>query len=569
MNKSAVVLLFSSFLAASSAFADAFSSVTNLKNAAAPQWGLASVHGTLMPDGTVLFIGTQRSEQSPTSGPDFVARYSVVPAGVPVPDTQELMLETVPFDCTDNCVFPGPDGTWTAADGLFCAGHTLLEDGTFFALSGSRFWSHIPTVPDDPNVGVLVGLDYNLTFNANSNNWTRLPGQLLSPGSSGLHGRWYGTAIRLADRRILEISGYDQVAVFLDGVLLPGTQAFNISVEAYDPNNPTDPRNLLSDEASTPEGIFNSDYTHAFQMPFPLESGQDVIMLGESGEPFLMEPSTTPKWLPVGQIRPGLSGGASPGHGQSTLMLPLRLTQQEWGYALGAIMTIGGGGEDHEHFADIYDLINGGWQSQRIDIGLHRHHPSTVILPDGSIFVIGGHGGGAVSAAPLSGALLTPSATGFTVTATAEMSTPRGYHTVTLLLPDGRVLVGGGRTGGVGDISDEQPTLEYYEPDYMNGPRPSIISAPQEIRYDEPFAMQFSGASNVDELVLLSLGSMTHSFDANQRSIELFHSQVTADIVYGYLAGGERFTPPGYYMLFLLDENRVPSEAKIVKVTRP
>jgi hypothetical protein len=71
--------------------------------------------------------------------------------------------------------------------------------------------------------------------------------------------------------------------------------------------------------------------------------------------------------------------------------------------------------------------------------------------------------------------------------------------------------------------------------------------------------------------VLVGLGSMTHSFDANQRVVQLPVGQVQ-DLgggSYRVIAGGPKdshMAPPGQYMLFVLDANRVPSEAKIVRV---
>jgi hypothetical protein len=92
---------------------------------------------------------------------------------------------------------------------------------------------------------------------------------------------------------------------------------------------------------------------------------------------------------------------------------------------------------------------------------------------------------------------------------------------------------------------------------------------PHDIHYDTPFTVRFSGTGAPSELVMIALGSMTHSFDANQRSVELFHVQVSADEALGVVVGGERFAPPGHYMLFLLDENRRPSRGTIVRVSRP
>ena len=64
----------------------------------------------------------------------------------------------------------------------------------------------------------------------------------------------------------------------------------------------------------------------------------------------------------------------------------------------------------------------------------------------------------------------------------------------------------------------------------------------------------------------MGLGSMTHSIDMNQRYVQL----AVTDSGSGYLevltpADGMT-APPGDYMLFLLDENRIPSVARIVRL---
>ncbi len=552
--------------------ADSFSPVIPLRNASTAGYGLSPVHGSLLRDGSVLFIGAQRKDGTnvaPVVGPKFTARYSVVPTGSAWPALQSLRPEFVPYDCGPGCVGPGDKGTWRVDDTVMCAGHTLLSDGSFFAVSGTRFWNF---QPDDPKVApysVAFGLDHNFHYNPTTAVWTRLPGRLLAPGDSNQHGRWYGTATRLADGRVLSTSGFDLVGAVINDKVIYGTQTFNVSVEAFDPGNAANPRQILSDKASTPPNIFNVDYTHVFQFPFPLGGGQDVLMIGMSGDPIFMSPTTTPNWLPTGQIRPGMMHGYPPLHGSATLMLPLRLTPRQWGYNLGAIMVVGGGGIAMQSSADVYDAAAGAWAPNSIAIGEPRHHPSTVLLPDGRVFVIGGHNmTDGTMPHPVGGVMLTPSATGYTASPTAAMAASRGYHAVALLLPDGRVLVAGGRSGGADSDSDERPNAEYYHPDYMTGPRPAIVAAPQEIRYDQPFTMSFSGAKAASELVLMGTGSMTHSFDANQRSVQLAHSQTGPNSVVGMVVGGERFAPPGIYMLFLLDENRRPSTAVMVRVAR-
>ena len=44
----------------------------------------------------------------------------------------------------------------------------------------------------------------------------------------------------------------------------------------------------------------------------------------------------------------------------------------------------------HESHADIYDPFNDEWKP-RVDMVVPRHHPSTVLLPDGRILILAGH----------------------------------------------------------------------------------------------------------------------------------------------------------------------------------
>ena len=72
------------------------------------------------------------------------------------------------------------------------------------------------------------------------------------------------------------------------------------------------------------------------------------------------------------------------------------------------------------------------------------------------------------------------------------------------------------------------------------------------------------------EAVLMGLGSMTHSFDMNQRYVELEITQsipiLSQHILTIEAPADDRVAPPGQYMLFVLDDDRIPSEARIVKV---
>ena len=155
-------------------------------------------------------------------------------------------------------------------------------------------------------------------------------------------------------------------------------------------------------------------------------------------------------------------------------------------------------------------------------------------------------------------------------TGDAAMGEPRGYHGVALLLPDGRVFIAGGRTGGSDSAEDEKPNFRYLYPPYMSPreappPRPAITSAPATVRYAGNFSISFSGGP-ISEVVLMSLGSMTHSFDASQRYVQLAIASASGTAAQIVAPPNSQTAPPGYYMLFALNQNRVPSVARFLRI---
>lgn len=64
----------------------------------------------------------------------------------------------------------------------------------------------------------------------------------------------------------------------------------------------------------------------------------------------------------------------------------------------------------------------------------------------------------------------------------------------------------------------------------------------------------------------MGLRSMTHSFDANQRHVQLKIISDTGSDLVNEGPATSSWTPAGYYMLFLLTADRVPSVAKILQV---
>jgi len=104
----------------------------------------------------------------------------------------------------------------------------------------------------------------------------------------------------------------------------------------------------------------------------------------------------------------------------------------------------------------------------------------------------------------------------------------------------------------------------------MSEPRPYIWAlGNEEINYATQNHAIWISDTPIAEVVLIALGSMTHSIDMNQRYVQLHSINIPIEGTnYGYIIfnGPEnsRVAPAGDYMLFVLDENRVPSLAMMV-----
>jgi len=92
-----------------------------------------------------------------------------------------------------------------------------------------------------------------------------------------------------------------------------------------------------------------------------------------------------------------------------------------------------------------------------------------------------------------------------------------------------------------------------------------ISSAPSQLSYGQNFTVQTPDAARIAKVSLIRFGSVTHDINMSQRFLPLT-----------FLAGSGTLTvtapvnanlaPPGYYMLFLINNKGVPSVAQFVQL---
>jgi hypothetical protein len=141
---------------------------------------------------------------------------------------------------------------------------------------------------------------------------------------------------------------------------------------------------------------------------------------------------------------------------------------------------------------------------------------------------------------------------------------PRGYHSSSFLLPDGRVMSVGDNPGN----GTYNHNVSLYTPPYLlKGPRPQITSVidgewtygdTQRITVDRPIA----------KAELIRPAAVTHSSDPNQRFVDL-PMTVDGNNVDLNVTSNPNLAPPGWYMLFAVDANGVPSVAEWVRLGGP
>ncbi len=393
---------------------------------------------------------------------------------------------------------------------VFCAGHSVLPDGRVFVTGGTMWGTH-----------AFAGAHETTFFEPRSSGWSRGPTMEFA--------RWYPTNLTLPDGDVLIVSGTDT------------NEKPVTAIERYDVAAST----LATLPASADKLV--SEYPRLHVLP-----NGTVFMAGQEGETFLLDPNAA-QWTFVEEMNFGdrYSG--------TSVLLP----------GLQKVLALGGNEIDPEapvlgttpptETAEIIDFSQPAphW---RYTSPMHyaRQHANAVLLPDGTVLVVGGGQSGLYKKPVRQSELFDPETETWTLLAT--QTAPRAYHSAAVLLPDGRVLSTGMDSG------KWKRSGEVYSPPYLfKGPRPVIASAPAAVAYGSTFAVTTPDAADVSKAALLRPGSATHSVNFEQRYVALGFSASGDQVTVTAPAGGN-IAPPGWYMLFLVGANGVPSVASWVHV---
>jgi galactose oxidase-like protein/glyoxal oxidase-like protein len=385
---------------------------------------------------------------------------------------------------------------------LFCSGHAMTSTGQLFVAGGHISDAH--------------GLPDANTYTPGTATWTSLP-----PMS---HGRWYPTVTELPNGQFLVVGGKDQNGLTVTiPELWTGTAWKELTAAAR--TFPYYPRNFVAPNSK-------------------------IFYAGEQRTTRYFNPLGTNGWSKVADRLYGTRD-----YGSAVMYLP------------GKILYVGGGRTTATAETIDLNVATPVWKWTG-SMAYPRRHLNATVLPTGEVLVTGGVSGTSFNETSMGVrvAEIWNPATGVW-TQLASNAVTRGYHATSILLPDGRVL----HTGS-GDALDDngnpypdERSGELFSPPYLfKGPRPTITSGPADRFYGGIATIGTPAPAEITKVSLIAIGSATHAFDSNQRFLWLTFTRTSTAL--SVKMPTKNLAPPGYYMLFVLNGNDVPSVGRMIRL---
>lgn len=538
------------------------------------------VHISLLPDGRLLYWGRDK-----TNEPGNPARDGLDVTGY----SNTYWLDPLYLD------HPGYTTTkLNTTTNLFCSGHTFLPDGRLLVTGGHK--RAVPTAGVDPlpnptpeiiypaDSQYVEGLGENAIniFDYKTDQW-----QLEPTGMD--FGRWYPFNVTLGTGETLIIAGTFWNNPHLSR--LPSSQV-NREIEIRDLQGNL--RKLTTDSTSPQIRYYPYlSLTHQGKVFISKPvSSSDAFETSRMIDPYAPHPSGQ------GSGVYSIVGTPAEKHFEGTSVM----------YEPGKVLLLGGsagglGGAQSAN-AEYIDFTSSNIQWQPAGtMSRARQYATSTVLPDGNVLITGGTScpGVNVLTCP-NGAvhvpeLWNPTSKTFQQLGATPSQIPRVYHSIALLLSDGRVMVGGGGLPAAeGEMASgifcqnvhprDSPVqcrkfghkdVEIFSPPYLynsNGTeavRPVITNAPETLSYGQTIDIGIGDVSSTDikEVVLIRLPSVTHTYNQDQRRVSLGTPTATsADSIRVAGPANGNICPPGPYMMFLISNNgrNTPSEAKIIRI---
>ncbi|MEX0732011.1 MAG: galactose oxidase early set domain-containing protein [Aquisalimonadaceae bacterium] len=392
--------------------------------------------------------------------------------------------------------------------------------------------------------------------------------------------RWYPTAVTMPDGRVLILSGTDQ-----DTSVGPGnTGITKVRKDVPEVYNPRTDSTIALENAKKLQSMYPRSFVTQtgtgwndwkvcsvgeVEPPLPGEPGGPGLggfdPWNYNGNTYCLDVQAAlndpDRDVPAGNHWDFVDTASAAHYGGASAQIVRINADGTWSQQ---VYVFGGGGIATAEFIDFSDP-EPSWQ-QIDDLATPVNQNNAVILPDGKILVVGGRAGGVDN---LRYQLYDPTDGSRSDLISSQI--PRHDHSTLLVMPNAGVWVMGTNRTDLLPSEEEDlavPVLEYYQPPYLfQGPRPELLQAPGKIQYQQKFQLRVSEtAGEIGSVVLLRTGPITHNWSWGNQYVSLPFMRlpngrllVDAPPLPGLAVAGD-------YMLFVVDENGVPSDGKQIRL---
>ncbi len=483
---------------------------------ASQSWPIVSIHVTLLPDGSVLTFGSPVG-QGAQDGRTFVRWDPWTGTQTTTPNSQN-----VNSFCAAAMLQPQTGGL------LVSGGNEALQSTTFDYRTGT------PT----------------------------------TESSSLASDRWYATMTMLPDGRTLITGG-----------------SFPYAINVW--QNP-DSQQSLNDVSMTPEiytpgvgwsSLFGANSREAFgpdhnRWWYPHQwVAPDGNVFGISSEKWWrLDPSGLGSILSFGDFKTGQDDTTRPNIGPTATAVM---------FDVGRVLQVGGNGYTNEQStvsserATVLDISGGAPVITDVtSMQFRRQWLNSIVDPTGKVIVTGGsqHNNQGDPDAVYQAEQWDPDTGNWSPLASASII--RNYHSTTVLLEDGAIFSSGG--GVPGPVTNFN--YEIFYPPYLfesaTGPdlladRPRMVSIDDtSFGYDVGFQIEMADGRTISRVAFIGLSTTTHSFNMGQRYVPADFSQAD-NVLTVATPPNANLAPPGYYLVFAVDDAGVPSRGFIVRLADP
>ena len=532
-------------------------------------WNVTAIHSILLPDETVMTFGTFAVDKinDENNSEDIRSNKKIT-----LTDGREMERDAGKHQWEGHDVNSGIDfDIWDPKKGVdlnshilfkqpvvmdaFCSIVRVLDNNNVFILGGNK--NYDTEIPDGSNMSMIYNVQdkkFELSKNLNFK-------------------RWYGSAVITGDNKLIVFGGVNRsvskgyipstIPELIDlnnidqgWMPLEQSQSDDLFGDNENQREWSYPRTFLASDGNIVGISYNKIWTMDLKNDFRITKTGEIPLVksGISRIEKFQNPNIESSEIENLKL---LTIGSPVGDTNSVLMIDK-----------DKILVFGGkqNGKSYAPSNKVY-LIDFSDSFKPIikelnSMSYARSNANATILPDGNIFINGGH-----SYNDLEFSVLNPEIYNPITQNSKEMGSAyfrRNYHASSLLLPDGRILTAGG------DVWN----AEIFYPPYLFtkdinnktilAERPEIIELNKTLKRGNTEKIKVKG--DISKVTLISTGSVTHAQGSESKFRNIDFKRASNDEIEIVIDKNENNLQNGNYLLFVLDAKGTPSEGKILYI---